>query len=135
MNVIVCLDEQNGMLFNKRRQSRDQHLIDDINKMVDTNLYINTFSKNLFLPTKCIVDEAFLEHAQKDDYCFVENQRLMDYVPKIDRLIVYKWNRKYPTDFKLDISLPVNFMKTSTSEFTGKSHELITKEIWEKMDV
>lgn len=30
MNVIVCVDDNNGMLFNKRRQSRDKAVIDKI---------------------------------------------------------------------------------------------------------
>ena len=30
MKIIVCLDDNSGMMFNRRRQSRDRVVIDDI---------------------------------------------------------------------------------------------------------
>ena len=30
MDVIVCLDEKNGMLFHGRRQSRDRRVLEDM---------------------------------------------------------------------------------------------------------
>ena len=30
MKLIVCLDDKNGMMFNKRRQSRDRVLIENV---------------------------------------------------------------------------------------------------------
>lgn len=39
MNIIVCLDDKNGMMFNKRRQSQDKILRNSIKDIVkDTNL-------------------------------------------------------------------------------------------------
>ena len=32
MKLIVCLDDNNGMMFNKRRQSRDRVLIENVFK-------------------------------------------------------------------------------------------------------
>lgn len=41
LKVIVILDDNLGMLFNNRRQSRDRVLIDDIIKTVkDNKIYI-----------------------------------------------------------------------------------------------
>ena len=34
MNIIVCLDDKNGMMFNKRRQSQDKLLRSDIKELV-----------------------------------------------------------------------------------------------------
>ena len=34
MKVIVCVDDNNGMMFNNRRQSRDRILIEDVVKSV-----------------------------------------------------------------------------------------------------
>ena len=49
MIAIVCLDENNGMFFNERRQSKDRYVIRDIVHMVENNtLYINEYSKELF---------------------------------------------------------------------------------------
>ena len=50
MIVIVCIDDEFGMLFNKRRQSMDCILTEDILKTVgDKRLLIDKFSKTLFL--------------------------------------------------------------------------------------
>ena len=35
MKVIVCIDDNGGMLFNKRRQSRDRKVLEDISLMTD----------------------------------------------------------------------------------------------------
>ena len=41
MKIIVCIDKNNGMMFNNRRQSQDKILIDDIIKVTkDKKLYM-----------------------------------------------------------------------------------------------
>ena len=35
MKLIVCLDDKNGMLFMKKRQSRDRLLIEDVGQQAD----------------------------------------------------------------------------------------------------
>jgi len=132
MKVIVCIDDNQGMLFNKRRQSRDRKVMEDIAAMTPAVL-INSFSVKLFeengsMPD-VIVDENFLENAGDGEYCFVENCQLAPYLDKIEELIIYHWNRKYPADFKLDLPYK-KWKKTSKTEFAGFSHEKITKEIY-----
>lgn len=132
MKIIVCLDDNNGMLFNKRRQSRDVKVLEDIASFTNEVL-ISPFSEKLFegtcLETK--VDSQFLHNADIHDFCFVENENLLPYSDKIEQLIVYKWNRKYPSDFKLDLNLK-EWKLIETAEFVGNSHEKITREIYEK---
>ena len=49
MEIIVCLDDYGGMLFNSRRQSRDRLLIEDIiSNLGDKKLYIYEYSQILF---------------------------------------------------------------------------------------
>ena len=49
MKIIACLDDNNGLLFNNRRQSRDRVVIEDILKDChNSKLWINNFSKSLF---------------------------------------------------------------------------------------
>ena len=44
MNIIICLDDKNGMMFNKRRQSQDKILRADIKELVKINiLYMNNY--------------------------------------------------------------------------------------------
>lgn len=132
MNIIVCLDDNQGMLFNKRRQSRDIKVLEDIENMKE-NIWTNQYSETLFDKTKIQykVDEEFLVNAPAEAFCFVENEHLLPHQDKIKTIVVYKWNRKYPSDFKLDIDL-ANWKLTETKEFVGNSHEKITREFYEK---
>ena len=130
MNVVVCIDDNQGMLFNHRRQSQDSLVYNDIAKMTDC-IWINGFSKSLFLNTTIQIreDEDFLEKAQAGEWCFVENVSLQPYLGSIETLIIYKWNRKYPADFRLDIEF-APWKLQEVSEFAGSSHDKITREIY-----
>ena len=132
MRIIVCVDDNMGMLFNKRRQSRDQILIEDILRR-EEKIWIHSFSEKLFegYEDRIVVDDDFLSKAEEQDVCFVENQTLVPYIDRVGNLILYKWNRKYPSDFKLDINLG-DWQKTNQEEFTGKSHEKITRDTYSR---
>lgn len=137
MKVIVCLDESNGMLFNKRRQSQDVLVRQDImNHLYGSKLWMNDYSLKQFKDEICpsiMADEDFLEKADVDDYCFVENLPLASYEQKISTLIIYGWNRRYPADFYFDIDLQ-NWEMTEEIEFIGNSHEKITKTTYIRKD-
>ena len=47
MTVYVCLDDRNGMLFNKRRQSRDAKVLEDIRASISDVLIVDPFSETL----------------------------------------------------------------------------------------
>ena len=131
MNVYVCLDEKNGMMFNKRRQSRDARLTEKVIEMAaGGRLLINSYSKTLF-GDSAFVDDAFLDNAQSGDHCFVENVSLADYEEKINTLTIFKWNRVYPADMYFDIHLS-GWKMESAFDFEGNSHEKITGEVWVK---
>lgn len=132
MKVIVCLDDKNGMLFGSRRQSRDRKVIEDICEMTG-ELRVHPFSENLFKESiiQLIVSEQFLNEARKEDFCFVEHQDLLGYQDKIEEIVVYYWNRVYPSDKKFDICL-AEWKVVSEGEFVGYSHEKITKRIYRR---
>ncbi len=48
MNVIVCLDDNNGMMFNKRRQSQDKILRDSIKELVKDKKWNRTYPSDLY---------------------------------------------------------------------------------------
>ncbi len=133
MDVIICLDDKNGMIFNHRRQSRDSKVTEDILKCLHgKQLLISEFSAALF-PGACgniKVEDNPLLAAKQDDICFIENFILEPYEKCIERLIIYRWNRVYPADVYLDIKLNHGWRMISTTEFSGHSHEKITKEIY-----
>ena len=134
MNVIICIDDNGGMMFNNRRQSRDKILINDLIEQIGSQLIrIDPYSQELFnsYMDKVHISDSFLDEAGENDYCFVENKHLMPYLDKINSIIVYKWNRTYPHDFDLDINLEKeNFILSFTSNFVGNSHDEITKLIY-----
>lgn len=134
MNVIVCVDDNNGMMFNHRRQSRDEFVVQDIIKLIgDHKLYISPYSIQLFegySDINIIANSQFLELAGETDYCFVEDSELLPCVEKIEKIIIYKWNRVYPADFYFDLNPETGWMLESAIEFKGNSHETITREVF-----
>lgn len=134
MNIIVCVDDKNGMMFNKRRQSRDRVLIQDVLKEVGENLlWMNNYSAKQFTDCKVNISEDFMNLAKLGEYCFVENISLKEYENQIERIILYHWNRNYPADFYFDIDVTTALWQSvKVEEFVGSSHEKITKEIFER---
>ena len=136
MTVFVCVDDKGGMTFNGRRQSRDSAIIKDLAKHTDDGvLYISDFSERLFEDSEASVISVSspLDSAYPDGYAFVENTPLCEHKNKIDRLVIYKWNRHYPSDKKLDISPDELKMHLVESyDFPGTSHDKITKLIYER---
>lgn len=135
MIVIVCLDSDNGMLFNNRRQSQDREVRKDILKMTaDKKLYMNDYSYGQFVEDavnadNIVVAQDFFEEAGEGEYCFVENEIIPE--DKLEKIIVYRWDKKYPADFMLNISLARWKIKGAT-EFEGYSHSKIIKEEYSK---
>lgn len=133
MKLIVCLDENNGMTFNNRRQSKDRVVGERIKEIVcpDKKIYISLKSEKLFeeYGLNYIADEHYLEKAGKDDYCFCEFE-----LPKeadIDEIIVFRWARKYPQDTSFPYDL--NKWKAGIFEvFAGNSHDEIYIEPYNK---
>ena len=136
MKVIACLDDQGGMIFNNRRQSKDRALnADVVNMAQSTRLLISPFSQKLFegADVDLVCRGDFLDIAQAEDYCFVENDPILPYIDRIDEFIIYRWNRMYPTDIFFDVDFDKNgFVSVSVEEFEGHSHEVITKEIFRR---
>lgn len=135
MKVIICLDNNNGISFNNRRQSRDRVLIDDVMKSVNGGrLFVHPYSEILFTDkSQLVVSGSYLQEAGPDDYCFVELQSLDAILSEINEFIVYHWNRHYPADsfFTIDLAKQ-GFKLDSRLEFEGSSHDKITKEVYKK---
>lgn len=135
MIIIVCLDDNNGLMFNHRRQSQDSKIREDIIQYSrNSNLWMNQYSIKQFNHQEklenLMIDKDFLTKAGEKDFCFVEDQNLQPYISKIEKLVVYRWNREYPADFYFDIDINDNNWKLiDQKNFIGTSHS-ITKEIY-----
>ena len=130
MTIIVCVDDNNGILFNKRRQSRDKAVIADIINSVEDNAVISVtpYSSLLFeeYQSRIKICESFDDDSS---ICFVEDADISHLEERIDQIILYKWNRVYPASVYFDIELD-SWKCISSGEFCGNSHDTITKEIY-----
>ena len=131
MKLVVCVDKNNGMLFNNRRQSRDRMLIHHILNLIgDKKIWINSYSENLFrFKTEYNLFEENFDEIGAEDYCFIENISPKSFEEQIDEIIIYNWNKIYPADMYFDICLD-EWMLKSEIEFEGFSHEKITQKIY-----
>ncbi len=133
MHIIVCIDSRGGMLFNKRRQSKDRFLRARIlSGLGERRLLMNAYSRRQFEEeTDAItVCEDFLSLAEAGDVCFAENVDLLPYTDKIETVTLYKWNRRYPSSVKLPTEVLDGKRLISSCDFVGYSHENITEEIY-----
>ena len=134
MNIILCIDDENGMLFHGRRQSKDRVLRQQVRALAQGHpLWMNSYTARQFSEDQCetVVNEAFLENAPEDAWCFVENCDLQAYTERIQRVVLYRWNRRYPSDVKFPMELFADkWSLISTRNFPGSSHEKITEEVY-----
>ena len=128
MNLIVCLDLNNGMYFNNRRQSRDREVIKDITFITkNNNLIMTEYSHKLF-EDECeniVITDDFKGEYLENDFCFVENEDVQ--LENAKKIIVYRWDKVYPSEYCLNLE---GYHLTSTLEFKGYSHEKIVKEVY-----
>ncbi len=135
MIIIVCVDDNNGMLFHNRRQSRDTFLYKHIIEVTEgKRLLMNSYSAKLFSEKQkehIIVQCDFLEIASENDYCFVENTELLNYQNNIQKIILYRWNRVYPADTYFQFPFNKDKWKLEkTTDIIGNSHNIITEEVY-----
>ena len=133
MIIITCVDEKGGMLFHNRRQSKDRNLLKHIMEVIGKNkLWISEFSSNLFeeyLEDNVYIVDDGLYCVTANDYCFVENLSLKGIEDKIDKIILYNWNRHYPADTYWELPLD-DWHMISEKDIVGSSHEKITERIY-----
>ena len=135
MTLILCLGNNNGLLFAGKRQSRDRVVCEKILEVsTGAVLRMSPYSAKLFPDSLQIVAENdFLRNANRGDHCFVEESDFLPIMDNVSRIILFKWNRDYPADryFFYDMSAN-NFCLTSIESFSGHSHDEITMEVYER---
>ena len=139
LNIILCVDKVGGMMFNKRRVSRDAAVYEDIMKTVAGEvLYIKPYSEKLFLPISekygmpTVVPDP-LAIAKDGEWCFIEDEDVSPLIGKIKKLLIYNWNRRYPYELSFDLTIPSSlFMLSDKKKFEGVAHEEITRELFRK---
>lgn len=131
MKAIICTDSDSGITFNGRRVSQDiQQRKDLLNLIGDQPLYMNEKTMKLYCEhPQCRLSDDLTQRDQ--DVCLFETDEINQLQDKIDVLILYNWNRRYPYDSKLELDLS-KYEFEEQAEFGGKSHEKITRTIYVK---
>lgn len=136
MVLIVCIDDGNGMAFAGRRQSQDRILRERLLALSGGALWMNSYSAKQFAPeqsARFVVAEDFLARAGAGDFCFAETTDVAPYVQSAEKIILYRWNRRYPSSLRFSVPLAAEGWKRIAAEdFKGYSHEKITEEVYVK---
>ena len=134
MILAFCIDDNGGMLFNRRRQSQDRALREDLLREADGRiLWMNAYSAKQFdpPPEAIRIAEDFPEQAGPGEFCFLETADPALWAERAERLVLYRWNRRYPSDLRCTLSLE-GWTLERREEFPGYSHETITKEVYKR---
>lgn len=127
MILAVCVDDTMGLQFHDRRQSRDSAVIQDLLEMGQP-VWVHPRSAMLFPENALVEDEDYLEKAQAGEWCFCEDTAYLDHSDKIEKIVLYRWNRVYPRD--LTFAFPGTWRLAESRDFVGTSHEKITREVY-----
>ena len=74
MYIILCLDDNNGLAFNHRRQSQDRIVAEDISKTVgEKKLWITDYSRKLFQAVSNLVISEIQNGRRKKENMFFRN--------------------------------------------------------------
>lgn len=129
MTLYICLDDRNGLRFNKRRQSRDAALLEDIRSRLAGKLLVAPGSETL-------MEQAGIPYVLPPETAqdfFLEDVPSEEVLSGCSKVVIYRWNRHYPADVRWDPDLTERgFSLEETLDFSGKSHEKITREVYVK---
>lgn len=129
MHLIFCIDDRDGISFCGRRLSRDSALNEHILRLSAGHiLWMNHDSSKLFPEDTVVADADFLCKAGPGDYCLVETTPVPDTLENLESVILYHWNRSYPSTVKFPRELLSGMRLVHTEYFPGNSHEKITME-------
>ena len=125
MRVFHCVDQNNGLLFNERRPSRDREVVADIERTLQGEpIAMREYSAKLF--------EGMDNVQVTDDFQGCENVFLeADDLANLDfnTLVVYRWDKVYPADVTLSYDLK-SLKLDDVSVIKGYSHDEIVKEVY-----
>ena len=126
-NLIVCISNNNGMMFNNRRQSRDRLLLEKLcSDFKNERIIIHEYSTLLFNGLNVEIRSSIED---EEATFFIENPDIIPTNMTFDKIVIVRWNRDYPADkfFTIDMS---EYTCISSEEFVGKSHDEILIETY-----
>lgn len=127
MTVIICVDNNGGILFNGKRQSKDRifrkYLLDIVEKK-NSRIAMSPYTYSQFKEDErkelTDVKEKF---SFDEDYIFLE-RAIPILWEKVNNLILCCWNRDYPADEYFNLPIGVECILQKTEEIVSDSHTL-----------
>ena len=135
MILALCADKKDGMAFHRRRQSLDRAVRADLLTMAaGSPIWMTPYSALQFTEPDAVLrlSEAPLSQAGPGAWCFAEFPPLAPALERIERLVLYRWDRVYPADQRLDLNLERDFRLVSAQDFPGHAHQIVTKEVYQR---
>ena len=128
MILAVCVDDRMGLTLNGRRLSKDSALRQRLLELSGGRLRMSDYSARQF-DSSVYSGADYLSGAQKGDWCFAENTEYAAFADALERIVLFRWNRHYPSDTQF--RFPGKWALVSSEDFPGTSHEKITMEVYE----
>lgn len=129
MKAIITLDNKYGYSLFGKRLSWDREIEKNVfeNLAEDESLFVSPYTMKSFSePSQSRLISPIPDDREKDITAFFE----VDDIPStLDELIVYRWNRNYPSDKKYNPYLH-GWKRLSSEDFPGHSHNKITREVY-----
>ena len=125
MILAVVTDDDGGLTFHERRQSRDRVLRRKLAELSEGRLlWMNAYTAGQFdpFPENAVISDTFLKDAGPDDVCFAENEALLPYAGRIRAVWLFRKLDFIPSEHGMHL--------VSSGDFPGYSHEKITLEVW-----
>ena len=132
--LFFTLDDKNAVTFAGKRQSKDIKVAQKMCEfMSGTPLAIKAKSANFFegVDIPLVTVDNFVDCREDTPTAFCEEIPSQEVLDNALVLIVFRWNRNYPslTNERLNLD---GYSKTFVEEFAGNSHEKITVEVYNK---
>ena len=80
--------------------------------------------------TLCTAEDP-LDRAGPGELCFAETADPAPWAARVEEIVLYRWNRRYPADLRFTLPLE-GWTLVRSEEFAGSSHEKITKEVYRR---
>jgi hypothetical protein len=131
MILTVCVDDRLGISFGGRRQSKDSAVRQKLLELCGGSVRMSDYSARQF-EEGVYHGSDYLSGADDGDWCFMESADYDAFADKIEKIILFRWNRHYPSD--VQFRFPGKWALVQSTDFPGSSHEKITMEVYEKCE-
>ncbi len=137
MKVILCIDEKGGVRFHGRRLSQDRiQRADVLRRFGREQLFMKEETAALYADAEMERIHRVIKWEPtigKDGWWVCEDLEFMKWKEQLQELVLYRWNRKYPSDEQLSLTLTLPLWSCQACDtFAGSSHPLIHVEHYVK---